>query len=272
MEAPVCVIGAGRSGTNMLALAFAAEGSAYRNLYENRYVWTYGQRDLRFDLRQADAATPRVAAYIRRHFDRLRRHPDDVLIDKTPSNALRIPFVAEIYPDIRFIHIIRDGRDNILSRQRQWEGLEEGEDAATRPSGQLKGKMRIAKDRLRHFRRLRERGNLPLDRMPAMAWDVAGPFLRQMFTGRPQRYGERIAGLSSILAAQGVDAVGAVQWRDAVMQGVVDGRRLGPERYMEIRFEDFVADPIPHWQSLLEFIGPPFRGRGRDLPAKGDPV
>jgi hypothetical protein len=35
--------------------------------------------------------------------------------DKTPAYALHVPLLARIFPDARFIHIIRDGRDVALS-------------------------------------------------------------------------------------------------------------------------------------------------------------
>lgn len=37
------------------------------------------------------------------------------LLEKTPKNILRIPFVLELFPDARFIYLYRDARDNISS-------------------------------------------------------------------------------------------------------------------------------------------------------------
>jgi len=42
--------------------------------------------------------------------DRPRR-----LLEKTPENCLRLPFLLEIFPDARIIHLTRDGRSNISS-------------------------------------------------------------------------------------------------------------------------------------------------------------
>lgn len=33
------------------------------------------------------------------------------LVVKNPGNSLRIPFIKKIFPDVKFVHIIRDGRD-----------------------------------------------------------------------------------------------------------------------------------------------------------------
>ena len=35
--------------------------------------------------------------------------------DKMPGSVLRIPLLAELFPEARFVHIIRDGRDVALS-------------------------------------------------------------------------------------------------------------------------------------------------------------
>lgn len=36
-------------------------------------------------------------------------------MEKTPANALRIPFINVVYPDCFFIHVIRDGRHTTAS-------------------------------------------------------------------------------------------------------------------------------------------------------------
>jgi hypothetical protein len=39
--------------------------------------------------------------------------------DKTPGHAVRMPRIARVLPEARFIHLIRDGRDVTLSRRRR---------------------------------------------------------------------------------------------------------------------------------------------------------
>lgn len=262
MRAPVVVVGAGRSGTNLLASTFEQESPHFRNLYENRYIWTYGQRDRSADVRTAEDATERVAGYIRRHFARRADRPDTILIDKTPSNALRIPFVAAVFADVKIVNIVRDGRDNIVSRTRQWEQRLKSEAAEFVPARTAAGKARIVVDRLRHLRRLSSRGNLPPDRLPAVVADYLPAIAAHVLTGRPRRYAERVPGLPHILKTQGLDVAAAVQWREVVMAAVTDGRRLGPERYLELRYEDLLFDPAATWSRLLAFLGVKETGRG----------
>ncbi|MCA9936787.1 MAG: sulfotransferase [Anaerolineales bacterium] len=47
--------------------------------------------------------------------------PDAIrLLEKTPENCLRLPFLLELFPDGRIIYLIRDGRDNINSLLNGW--------------------------------------------------------------------------------------------------------------------------------------------------------
>jgi hypothetical protein len=50
--------------------------------------------------------------------------------DKTPSYLYRMPLVARLLPEARFIHIIRDGRDVWQSTRSVWFGPDTVEDAA----------------------------------------------------------------------------------------------------------------------------------------------
>jgi hypothetical protein len=43
------------------------------------------------------------------------RHGKDRYAEKTPINVMHIPFLAETFPEARFVHLIRDGRDVALS-------------------------------------------------------------------------------------------------------------------------------------------------------------
>ena len=42
------------------------------------------------------------------------------LLEKTPENCLRLPFLLEIFPDARFIFLTRDGRSNTSSLMEGW--------------------------------------------------------------------------------------------------------------------------------------------------------
>jgi len=95
--------------------------------------------------------------------------------DKTPAYVHHIPTLAALFPEARFVHLVRDGRDVALST---------------------------------------------LDH-PTMS--RALPEL-------------------------------AVLWRRGVEKGRRAGRRLGPERYREILYEDLVSDPEVVARSVCDFL------------------
>jgi len=47
---------------------------------------------------------------------------------------------------------------------------------------------------------------------------------------------------------------GAARWRHRVSRGHAEGTALGPERYLETRYEDLVADPERQLRRMLEFL------------------
>jgi uncharacterized protein (TIGR03032 family) len=85
----------------------------------------------RFHSNRLDAsdATPEVAEQLERGFIRqLRdRHGDAPqrvgalrLLEKTPKNSLRVPFLAKAFPDALFVYLYRDMRDTISSMLDAW--------------------------------------------------------------------------------------------------------------------------------------------------------
>ncbi len=77
----------------------------------------------------ADAATPSAVAELRRRF-RADLHDRDGLLpsrlplrllEKTPKNALRIPFLAKAFPEARFVYLHRDVRQTLSSMIEAWQ-------------------------------------------------------------------------------------------------------------------------------------------------------
>lgn len=253
----VFVLGAGRSGTNLLTFAFDAESHDFVNLGENRYVWTKGQTRQSSDRRSADDVTPDLQRYYHHYFERRKRRIGDadcILLDKTPSNAFRIPFIAAIFPEAKFIHIVRDGRDNLLSRTRQWKAQEPNEPSSSNPMSHLRGKLRFLRSRLSTLILLLREGSLPPDRIPVVLKESLLRQVLPLLNGHPVMYGERVLGLDKLLLEEGVDAAAVVQWRESVLAAHHDGTALGQGRYLELRYERFIAEPVKQWHAVMAFL------------------
>jgi hypothetical protein len=136
LDRPVFIVCSPRSGSSMF----------FETLAQSPSLWTVGgeshaiiesipslhPRERRHPSNRLDAsdATPDVVAQLERGFvrqlrDREGRAPRRGatglrLLEKTPKNSLRVPFLAEAFPDARFIYLYRDMRDTISSMLDAW--------------------------------------------------------------------------------------------------------------------------------------------------------
>lgn len=140
--------------------------------------WQLEPKDLEFlrdDPRvvtRADAIAGLYAAYA-------RAHGKPRVADKTPSHLAEMELLAEQFPNAKFLHIVRDGRD------------------------------------------------------------VAASMVTMNFGASDFAYAART-------------------WRRRIVRAHRLGRSLGPDRYLEIRYEDLVADPVATLQTACTFIDLPF--------------
>lgn len=74
----------------------------------------------------ASSALPQMGLNAVRHLIRIRNTLHTAkgpirLLEKTPENCLRLPFLQALFPDARIIYLIRDGRSNINSLIEGWK-------------------------------------------------------------------------------------------------------------------------------------------------------
>ena len=120
---PVFIIGAPRSGTSLLYAILRSSRALAHWPGEAHEVWEAdyhpGLRGWDSNVLDATDVEKDAVRRIHRSFflvtGRGRR-----LLDKTPRNSLRVPFVHAVFPDARFIFIQRDGRDNVNSLINAW--------------------------------------------------------------------------------------------------------------------------------------------------------
>lgn len=104
------IVGVSRSGTSILGELIAAH-PAVKYIFEAYVPWRVAGRGVNgSDRLTEEQATPMVRAFIRWWF-RWRKGDAPILVEKNPRNILRIPFLRAVFPEAKFIHIVRDGRD-----------------------------------------------------------------------------------------------------------------------------------------------------------------
>ena len=133
LKQPIFIIGAPRSGTTFLGECLGAlpeisyhfepvaTKAASRHVYEG--TWNFNRS--RFFYKQ-------VYSWLMR----LYGEGGLTFCEKTPRNCFIIPFLYKVFPDARFIHIIRDGRDVALSYSKKpWLQAASSDSGKLEPGG-----------------------------------------------------------------------------------------------------------------------------------------
>ncbi len=125
----IFISGCNRGGTTIAARLLAAHPEIANvgrgEFSEGQYIWRKKYPDWsrhRWALppwywylrRTEQQASPQVVEFFRREFHEALSGYGRML-EKTPANAVRIPLIDRIFPDCRFVHVIRDGRHTTAS-------------------------------------------------------------------------------------------------------------------------------------------------------------
>ncbi|WP_020651186.1 sulfotransferase family protein [Solimonas variicoloris] len=137
---PIFIIGTGRSGTTILGVVMSMHKDA-AFLNEPKAVWhsafgsedligSYGKGRANYCLSEADASPAVIKAMNRIYGWYLTATLSRRVVDKYPELVFRVPFVRRIFPDAKFLFLVRNGWDTCHSIQHWSErlGVNEGQE------------------------------------------------------------------------------------------------------------------------------------------------
>lgn len=231
---PVIIIGAARSGTNMLRDCLTAlPGVGTWPCDEINYIWRHGNKRYPTDEFSPDRATGPVKRYIRRAFDRVaEKQRLEYVVEKTCANSLRVGFVDRVVPEAKFIFLVRDGRDVVASAMKRW--------TAPLDPGYL----------------LRKARYVPPADLPFYAWRyLCNRAFRLVSRERRLAFwGPKFEGMRRLLDGAGLTEVCAAQWARCVRKASQSLDRIEPGRVCRVRYEDYVHRPRERFRRICDFL------------------
>jgi len=234
----VVIIGAARSGTKMLRDALAMASGVGKVPYDVGYVWRLGNEDHPDDVIGPEMLGDQSRQYIRDYVERYADGAPPAVIEKTVGNALRVATVAAVFPDARYIHLVRDGVDVAESARRQW---------SARPD------IRYLLEKAKHF---------PLRMVPRYgAKYVRSLATRGFHDGRASTWGPRYPRMDEDLRREALLVVCARQWLHSVRSARADFARLGLP-VVEVRYEELTSSPHVELSRVAQDSGLPLLPEG----------
>ncbi|CDX13997.1 conserved hypothetical protein [Mesorhizobium sp. ORS 3324] len=233
LRPPIFLIGNYRSGTTMTQKLIGLHPDIV-TWYEPKTVWLYADPARRHDEFGEIDATERVARYIRSRFlEYQSRNGGRQIMENTPANVLRVPFVHQIFPEAIFLYITRNPFSYISSMELKWQRAKS-----------FKGLLRLLKI-------------TPVTQIHYYAKDLAKQVITKRVLGRKYTsiYGPRYNGIDRDLKEQEKLTVIARQWARGNRKAREDLARLGSGRVFSFRYEDLMQDPEPVLRGIYEHCG-----------------
>lgn len=238
LNKPIFLIGAARSGTTFLGDIIASHNDvAY--WIEPKYIWNYSNRNKNHDIRHPEEATSKVKKYIINKFLKfVLKNDANRFLEKTPSNCFRIPFIFQIFPDGKFVNLIRDGRDVAFSAKKKW---------TSKP------------DKTALLRRLLHL-EIPIVDLPFYGKeffrDVIG---RQLLPSKEFVWGPKFRGIYQLKDQMSLLELCAIQWKQSVKTSLDDLSSLPNNQVLHVKFEDILKKPATTIIEILDFMELPIQ-------------
>ncbi len=230
---PLILVGAGRSGTKILRDVLSTHPDIDSVPFDVNYIWTIGNSEAQHDQLSPQNLTDTNRLRIVQQLARQSKGAP-FLLEKTVSNTLRLPFVLKVFPQAKFIHLIRDGRDVTESVYRQW-----GE---TRELSYFLKKLRTFPMRY------------ALGYLIRYGYNWIKHSLGQE-SKEDYIWGVRYPGYQQDLKEKTTLEVCATQWVTCVETCSEQLADIASDNQIEVRYEELMQNPKKSLQEIASFIG-----------------
>ena len=140
---------------------------------------------------------------------------------KPVANSLRVPFVDTVFPDARYIYIVRDGRDVVLSAMKRW--------TASIEIGYLLKKLKY----------------VPLSDIPIHGLSFIRNRISQAISSEKRQacWGPVYPGMREMANRAPLVEVCANQWVSCVTESDHAFSKMPDEKWIKVKYEELVSDP-----------------------------
>ena len=233
LKPPIILFGNFRSGTTMLQKVIASHPDAVA-WDEPVGLWLYADPSRRHDEFEEHDATPRVKRYIRDKFLQYQRQNGNrVIVEKTPHNILKIPYVRAVFPEAHFLYVIRNPLSFISSVELKWQ-------QPARRRRLIKRLKSTPVTQLHYY----------LPKFIAQQW-------KQKIRGEKYLsvWGPRYHGIQEDLKSNDLLTVIGRQWARAARKAEADLAHFAEGQVLRFRYEDFVETPASHLERICRHCG-----------------
>jgi hypothetical protein len=246
----VFIVGCGRSGTTFLGDVLGRHPEIL-NWYEPDFIWNWHTGNLESDVRTEAHLTEKGKWFIRREFSLFKyKSGAKFIIDKSPLNSFKIPYILGVFPKSRWIHLIRDGRDVTLSLNKEWN----------------KRKHIVAKKNIKGFvsgfKRMIASQPFWRNRFQSVYYEIRNlnsptsvfSLNKSKWEGKIG-YGARFPGWKDYCDSHSIIEFNAMQWVKSVEAVKTSLGNVPGRNWIEIKYENFLIHPRETLIEVLNFIG-----------------
>ena len=231
----IFIIGAPRSGTNMLRnIVTSFDGVETWPCDEINYILRHGNVRHPSDEFGAEHATPEVTSYLFSTFEKFgKKLGAKILVEKTCANSLRVSFLNKIFPEAKYIFVVRDGIDAAGSAKLRW----------------------TAKLDLRYI--LKKARFVPKKDLIYYVLRYFRARLHRFFSKEKRLafWGPELNEMQDILARHNLNEVCAIQWQQCVEKADKELDFLAQDQVCRVKYEGFVSNPKYELARVLKFMG-----------------
>lgn len=243
------ILGCGRSGTTILGETLGKHPDL-ANWYEPYFIWDWHVGVPSNSVRCEADLTDRAQQFVQREFALYARNSGKPwVIDKSPEHCFTIPFVLATFPEAKWIHVVRDGRDVIASLYREWKKRE-----AIANRFDIKGFAAVVQEMLELQPFWRNRLQAILFELKTNLSLNPKAYLNKSKWRGKTGFGARYSGWEREFENLPTYSFNARQWVESEIAIRRHRDLIPPDNLHTVRYENFLRDPQAMVSGMLEFL------------------